>query len=64
LKHESTILFRDFNANVGNDAGEWKGVIGQHNDANLNDNGRPLLQLCCKNAQGIIKFTGKKEKSL
>jgi len=26
--NESTILLGDFNANLGNDAGVWKGVIG------------------------------------
>jgi len=30
----------DFNAHVENDAGMWKGVIGQHGDADVNDNGR------------------------
>jgi len=26
--------------------GVWKGAIGQHGDADVNDNGRLLLQMC------------------
>jgi len=50
----STILLGDFNAHVGNDAGEWKGVIGRHGDGEANDNGRILLQLCCSNTLCIV----------
>jgi len=45
--NEFTILTGDFKAHVGNDAVVWKGVNGQHGDADINDNGRLLLQLCC-----------------
>jgi len=31
-------------------AGVWMGVIGRHGNADVNDNGRLLLQLCCNNA--------------
>jgi len=41
--NESTILLGDFNAHVGNYAGVWKGVMAQHGNANLNDNGKFLL---------------------
>ena len=34
--------------------GMWKGVIGEHGDANINDHGRILLQLCCDNALCIV----------
>jgi len=33
----------------GNDAGIWKRVIGKHGDADVSENGRLLLLLCCKN---------------
>jgi len=48
------ILLRDFNAHVGNDANVWKGVVGRHGDADVNDNGRLLLQLRCNNALCIM----------
>jgi len=35
--NESTMVFGYFNAHVRNDSDVWKGVIGQHVDANLND---------------------------
>jgi len=45
--NESKLLWGGFNAHFGNDAGIWKGVIGYRGDADVNDNGRLLLQLCC-----------------
>jgi len=48
--NKSTILLGYFSDYVGNDDGVWKGVIGRHGDADVNDNGRLLLQLCCNNA--------------
>jgi len=35
---ESTIPLEGCNAHVENDAGVWKSVIGQHVDAEVNDN--------------------------
>jgi len=52
--NEATILSGDFNAHVGNDAGVWKDVIGRHGDADVNDNGTFLLQLCCNNTLCIM----------
>jgi len=53
--NESTIPLGDFNAHVRNDAGYGKVcVIGRHGDADVNDNGRLLLQLCCNNALYIM----------
>ena len=52
--NKSKMLLGGFSAHVRNDAGVWKGMIGQHSDANLSDNGRLLLQLCCNNALCII----------
>ena len=40
---ESTVLMRDFNAHVRTDTDTWKGVIGKHGVAGLNENGRYLL---------------------
>jgi len=34
--------------------GVWKGAIGQHGDADVNDNGRLLLQMCWYNALCIM----------
>jgi len=48
------ILLGDFNAQVGNDASVQKGVIDQYGDADTNDNGRFLLQLCCNNTLCIM----------
>jgi len=31
----------------------WNGVIGRYGDADVNDNARLMLQLCCKNAMCI-----------
>jgi len=44
----------DFNANVGNDAGVCKGVVGQHSDADVNNKGRLLLQLYYNNALYMV----------
>ena len=41
--NESTILLSNFNAHVWNGAGVWKGVIGRHDDTDINDNGKILL---------------------
>jgi len=49
--NESTILLSDFSANVENDVGILNGVIGQHDDADVNDSGRLL---CCNNALCIM----------
>jgi len=46
---KSSILLGDFNSHVGSDTGVWRGVIGRHGDADVNNNERLLLQLCCNN---------------
>ena len=51
---ESTVLTGDFNAHVGTDTDTWKDVIGTHEVAGLNENGRCLLQLCCSNGLRIL----------
>jgi len=48
--NESTTILGDFNAHFGNDTGVWRGVIGRHGVADVNENGRLLLQLWCNNA--------------
>jgi len=48
------LLLEDFNAHPENDAVVWKGVIGEHNDADVNDNKKFLLQLCCNSALCIM----------
>ena len=50
----SKIFLGVFNAQVGNNAGVWKGVIGQCVDANLNVNGRILLRLSYNNVLCIM----------
>ena len=52
--NKSMILLGDFNARVGNNANVWKGMIGWHCDADINDNGRLLVQLCSNNTLCII----------
>jgi len=47
-------LSGDFNAHGGNDAGVWHSAIAQHGDADVNDSGRLLQQLCCSNALCIM----------
>ena len=52
---ESLVLLGDFNAHVGIDNATWKGVIGQHGDpADINKNGRCLLQFCATNGLCIM----------
>ena len=41
---ESFALSCDFNAHVGIDNATWKGVIGHHDDPDINKTGRCLLQ--------------------
>jgi len=54
--NESTILLGVFDsrAGSGDDVGVWKGVIGRHGDADVNDIGSLLLQLCCNNTLYIM----------
>jgi len=52
--NECVIFWGDFNAHVGNDTGVWRGMIGQHGDVGVNDNGRLLLQVCCNKAVKIL----------
>ena len=51
---ESLVLLGDFNAHVGIDNANWKGVIGQHGDPDINKNGRYLLQFCATNGLCIM----------
>ena len=41
--NEFAILLKNFNAHIGNDAGNWNDLVGQHVDAGGNDNGQFLL---------------------
>jgi len=45
LSYESTIIWGDFNARVGNDGVLWEDVIGRNGDADVNVNGRLLLRI-------------------
>jgi len=49
------ILCGGFKAQVETDARVWKeGLIGQHGNADVNDNGKFLLQRCYNNAMCIM----------
>jgi len=54
--NESAIISKYFKTvyTFGNDTGLWKGVVGQRDDTDVNDNGKLLLQLCCNNALCIV----------
>ena len=43
---ESLLLLGDFNVHVGVDNATWKGVIAQRGNAEINKNGKCLLQFC------------------
>jgi len=51
---EFTTLLSDFNAHIGNDTTVRKGLIGRYDNADVNVNGRLILQMCCNNAMCII----------
>ena len=51
---ESLVLLGDFNAHVGIDNATWKGVIGQHEDPDINKKGRCLLHFCATNGLCIM----------
>ena len=51
---ESLVLLSDFNAHVGIDNATWKGIIGQHDDPDINKNGKCLMQFCATNGLCIM----------
>jgi len=54
VKANKSILSREFNVQVRSDVGVQKRVAGQHGHANINDNGKFILLLCCNNATCIV----------
>lgn len=46
---DKLILLGDFNARVGADYRDWKGVLGPHGTGKLNSNSLMLLSLCAEN---------------
>ena len=51
---KSTFLVGDFNAHVAADTNTWKGVIAKHRVTGFRENGRHLLQLCCRKGLRIM----------
>jgi len=51
---DSLMLLGDLNAHVGVDDSRWRGVIGRNGDADLNGNGRLLLDFCSTSGLTIM----------
>jgi len=51
---ESTVFLWETYVHVRNDVCVWKGMIRLYVDADVKDNGRLLLQLCCNNTLCIM----------
>ena len=56
-KSDKILLLGDFNAQIGQDSGIWKGVLGRHGIGQANSNGMRLLTLCSEHNLTISNTT-------